>query len=63
MVGSISSEHVGGALKDLMAKVSLALQHWEDVIGDLLWLLGEEAMEVAATPPAASRGAVAPRAC
>lgn len=45
MAGSITPEHVGLALKDLMAKVSLAAGHWEDVIGDLLWLLGEEATE------------------
>ena len=45
MVGGIPPGQVGAALKDVMSKASLPQEHWEDVVCDLLWLLGEEALE------------------
>jgi len=44
MSGNIPPDQVGLALKDVTAKSSLKSDHMEDVVGDLLWLLGEEAL-------------------
>jgi len=60
MAGSIAADQVGLAIKEVMDKSSLKNDHLEDVVGDLLWLLGEEATLDAKDPKVDLKSAFAP---